>query len=188
MLLLVVTSLEQFSDVGVGECSCNSMASLIMLWATVMEGNAVDILDVPTPSRTPKPPWGLARDIVSRWGFALSARPPGPACPCCGAHLGSSDRGNGGFCSARFSAAFHRPRRHESDLQGGTSPTPRSHHPLRVRMSSVSGKDRHYTAWSWGFLLKPALRCCWASALALILPPRYPGSSSPLKINHGRGA
>ena len=37
MLLLVVTSLEQFSDAGVGKCSCNAMASLIMLWATVME-------------------------------------------------------------------------------------------------------------------------------------------------------
>ena len=37
MLLLVVTSLEQFSDAGVGGCSCNSIASLIMLCATVME-------------------------------------------------------------------------------------------------------------------------------------------------------
>jgi hypothetical protein len=37
MLLLVVTSLEQFSDAGGQKCSCNAIASLIMLWATVME-------------------------------------------------------------------------------------------------------------------------------------------------------
>ena len=38
MLLLVVTSLEQLSDAGGGgKCSCNSMASVIMLRATVME-------------------------------------------------------------------------------------------------------------------------------------------------------
>jgi hypothetical protein len=37
MLLLVVTSLEQFSDAGSGKCSCNAIASLLMLWATVME-------------------------------------------------------------------------------------------------------------------------------------------------------
>jgi hypothetical protein len=37
MLLLVVTSLEQFSATGVGKCSCNAVASSIMLWPTVME-------------------------------------------------------------------------------------------------------------------------------------------------------
>src|SRR4029450_5408077 len=67
-------------------------------------GSAVDILDAPTPRRTPKPARGQARDNVSRWGIALSARPPGPACPCGGAYLGGVDRGNGGFRSARFSA------------------------------------------------------------------------------------
>ena len=116
-------------------------------------GSAVDLLDAPTPSRLPKPPRGQARDNVSCWGFALSTRSPGPACPGGGAHLGRIDRGNGGFCSARFSAAFHRLRRHESDLQGGKSPTPRVSRSAAVSGMSapVSGKDRYCAAWSWGF-------------------------------------
>jgi hypothetical protein len=58
MLLLVVTSLEQFSDAGVGECSCNSIVFLIMLWIIMMEESVVDILDASTPSRTLKNPRG----------------------------------------------------------------------------------------------------------------------------------
>jgi hypothetical protein len=58
MLLLVVTSLEQFSDAGVGEGACNSIASLLMLWTIMMEESAVDILDASTPSRTLKNPRG----------------------------------------------------------------------------------------------------------------------------------
>src|SRR5205823_6116371 len=116
-------------------------------------GSAVDLLDAPTPSRLPKPPQGQARDNVSRWGFALSTRSPGPACPGGGAHLGRIDRGNGGFCSAHFSAAYRRSRIHESDLQGGKSPTPRvSRYAVVSGMPTpVSGKNRYYVAWSWGF-------------------------------------
>ena len=39
-------------------CSCNFMASLVMLLAMVMEESAVDLLDEPTPRRTPKNPQG----------------------------------------------------------------------------------------------------------------------------------
>ena len=116
-------------------------------------GSAVDILDAPTPNRLPKPPRGQGRDNVSRWGFALSARPPGPACSCGGAYLGGVDRGNGGCRSAHFSAAFHRPRRHESDLQGGKNPTPCVSRSAAVSgmPAPVPGKERYYVAWSWGF-------------------------------------
>src|SRR4030095_15163484 len=55
-------------------------------------GSAVDILDAPTPSRPSQGPRGEKRARVSRWGFALSARPPGSACPRCGARLGCIDR------------------------------------------------------------------------------------------------
>ena len=116
-------------------------------------GSAVDILDAPTPSRLPKPPRGQARDNVSRRGFALSARPPGPACPGGGAYLGGVDRGNGGGRSAHFSAACHRPRRHESDHQGGKSPTPRLSRSAAVpgMPAPVPGQDRYCAAWSWDF-------------------------------------
>src|SRR5438445_3851174 len=100
MLLLVVTSLEQFSDARAEVfLQCYSIFDYAMGYCD--GGSAVDLLDAPTPSRLPKPPRGQGRDNVSRRGFALSARPPGPACSCGGAHLGGVDRGNGGFSSAR---------------------------------------------------------------------------------------
>jgi hypothetical protein len=154
MLLLVVTSLEQLSDAGGWQvflqfCSISDYAI-----DSCEGGSAVDILDAPTPSRPSQGPRGEKRDMVSHWGFALSACSPGSACPRCGACLGCIDRGNRGFGSARFAAAFHRLRRHESALQGGKSPT------SRVSRSSamsgmpapVPGKNWYCAAWSWDFL------------------------------------
>jgi hypothetical protein len=153
MLLLVVTSLEQLSDawgwqVFLQFCSISDYAI-----DSFEGGSAVDIPDAPTPSRTSQAPRGEKRDMVSRWGFALSARPPGSAYPRCGARLGCIDRGHHGFGRARFAAAFHRLRRHESAFQGGKRPASCVSRSSAVSSmpAPVPGKNWYCAAWSWDF-------------------------------------
>src|SRR2546422_9631708 len=70
MLLLVVTSLEQFSDAGGQKCSCNAIASLIMLWATVMEEAL--LISWTHPHRAGHPsPHGARRETSYRAGALL---------------------------------------------------------------------------------------------------------------------
>src|SRR5262245_29816898 len=153
MLLLVVTSLEQHSDAGGWQVFLQFDGICAYATGYCDGGSAVDTLDASTPSRTSQSPRGEKRGMVSRWGLALSARPPGSACPRCGAHLGGIARGHCGFGSARFSAGFPRPWRHENGLQGGKSPTS-----CVSRSSAVSsmpapipGKNRYCVVWSWDF-------------------------------------
>src|SRR4030095_6893185 len=70
MLLLVVTSLEQFSDARVGKCSCNAMASLIMLWATVMEEALLISWTHQHRAGYPRP-YGARRETTYRGGALL---------------------------------------------------------------------------------------------------------------------
>ena len=70
MLLLVVTSLEQFSDAG-GRQGCLQFCSIFDYAMDYCDGgSAVDILDASTPSRTPRA-HGARSEISSRAGALL---------------------------------------------------------------------------------------------------------------------
>ena len=153
MLLLVVTSLEQLSDAGVGKCSCNAMISSIMLWTPVQE-EALLISWTHRHRAGPPRAHGPRSEILSRAGALLCVLALLVQLALAVEHTWEVSLE---ATAASAALASQQPATGPGDtraiLQGGKSPTARLSRSSAVfgMPAPVPGKNRYGAAWSWDF-------------------------------------